>query len=431
MTLLIAILLLSAGAAALVLTPMLRRPPSAEGEVPLLLYRDQLDELKRDHAAGRLTDAALAAATVEVQRRLLKAKAAKPISWVRRKALAVPVVVLVTAVPLGVYLSLGQPALKDRPLSTRAAEIAPLTAAVQAIAEARKTLAAQPLDPMNWLRLSGLLLQREETQEALALLGEARQKFPGLAVFPSAQGEALTRIGQGLVTGEAEGAFRAALVLDPSDARARYYLALAAEQRGAREEALAAVEALLADGPADAPWRATVAAAQARLRQALNLPPVMASGDLPSDPATQAMIRGMVDRLAARLQEQPDDLAGWQRLAQARSVLGETEAAIAAHRQIVRLAPQSVEALLGLARVLFPPEASGSGPIPAEVTELMGRVLVLDPNQPEALWFAGLTAAQQGDKAVALAHWRRLLALLPPDAPPRAQLQREIDRLAP
>ena len=39
------------------------------------------------------------------------------------------------------------------------------------------------------------------------------------------------------------------------------------------------------------------------------------------------MIRTMVQRLADRLAENPDDRAGWQRLARAYEVLGETEKA--------------------------------------------------------------------------------------------------------
>ena len=42
------------------------------------------------------------------------------------------------------------------------------------------------------------------------------------------------------------------------------------------------------------------------------------------------MIRGMVDRLAARLQEHPDDIEGWRRLARVWEVLGEPEKAAAA-----------------------------------------------------------------------------------------------------
>jgi cytochrome c-type biogenesis protein CcmH len=39
------------------------------------------------------------------------------------------------------------------------------------------------------------------------------------------------------------------------------------------------------------------------------------------------MIRGMVDRLAARLEQNPDDKEGWVRLAHAYDVLGEADKA--------------------------------------------------------------------------------------------------------
>jgi cytochrome c-type biogenesis protein CcmH len=46
------------------------------------------------------------------------------------------------------------------------------------------------------------------------------------------------------------------------------------------------------------------------------------------------MIRGMVERLAARLQDNPDDLEGWRRLARAYQVLGDTAKASAAQARI-------------------------------------------------------------------------------------------------
>ena len=52
----------------------------------------------------------------------------------------------------------------------------------------------------------------------------------------------------------------------------------------------------------------------------------------------QTMIRTMVQRLADRLQENPDDLSGWQRLARAYEVLGETEKAKDAHARVEALA---------------------------------------------------------------------------------------------
>jgi cytochrome c-type biogenesis protein CcmH len=47
---------------------------------------------------------------------------------------------------------------------------------------------------------------------------------------------------------------------------------------------------------------------------------------MPAD-QRQAMIRGMVDRLASRLEAKGDDVEGWLKLIRAYSVLAETEKA--------------------------------------------------------------------------------------------------------
>jgi cytochrome c-type biogenesis protein CcmH len=58
------------------------------------------------------------------------------------------------------------------------------------------------------------------------------------------------------------------------------------------------------------------------------------------------MIRGMVDGLAARLEQQPDDPEGWRMLARSWTVLGEAERAAAAYARLAALLPQgSVERL--------------------------------------------------------------------------------------
>src|SRR3546814_4680303 len=56
-----------------------------------------------------------------------------------------------------------------------------------------------------------------------------------------------------------------------------------------------------------------------------------------------AMIRGMVDRLADKLKAEPDDVDGWLRLARARDVLGDHDAAREALQQAVTRQPRSEE----------------------------------------------------------------------------------------
>jgi cytochrome c-type biogenesis protein CcmH len=59
-------------------------------------------------------------------------------------------------------------------------------------------------------------------------------------------------------------------------------------------------------------------------------PQDVAAAQAMSPEERQAMIRGMVDRLAARLEQSPNDKEGWTRLAHAYDVLGEKEKAQAA-----------------------------------------------------------------------------------------------------
>jgi cytochrome c-type biogenesis protein CcmH len=54
----------------------------------------------------------------------------------------------------------------------------------------------------------------------------------------------------------------------------------------------------------------------------------------------QAMIRAMVERLATRLEANPDDAEGWQRLAKAYRVLGETQKAEEAASRAALAKPQ-------------------------------------------------------------------------------------------
>ena len=60
---------------------------------------------------------------------------------------------------------------------------------------------------------------------------------------------------------------------------------------------------------------------------------IEAAGEM-SPEERMAFIRSMVERLAGKLAENPDDIAGWERLVRAYGVLGETDKAIAAQTRL-------------------------------------------------------------------------------------------------
>lgn len=139
-----------------------------------------------------------------------------------------------------------------------------------------------------------------------------------------------------------------------------------------------------------------------------------------------AMVRGMVDRLAERLRENPNDADGWLRLARAREVLGEAEPAREALRQAVAVAPQRVDARLALAFNLAGPTVTSRDPLPAEAAAEFGRVLEQAPDHPQALWFVGRSAYESGNNAAASVACNRLLAQLPPESPEAKELTQRL-----
>ncbi|HEY6259387.1 MAG TPA: c-type cytochrome biogenesis protein CcmI, partial [Xanthobacteraceae bacterium] len=122
--------LMTAMAMFAVLWPLARSREVPRSGNDLAVYRDQLEEIARDRAAGQIGEAEAAAAKVEVSRRLIGAADAEASApgpapatrWHRRLVTAVALAVL----PLGatgLYLEVGSPELPGQPLSARAADV--------------------------------------------------------------------------------------------------------------------------------------------------------------------------------------------------------------------------------------------------------------------------------------------------------------------
>ena len=146
--------------------------------------------------------------------------------------------------------------------------------------------------------------------------------------------EALIALDGGKVGEEAVAQLNAVLKIAPGDARARFYLALSLEQQGKRAEAFQAFQAIRKDAPADAPYLELVDRHIAATDPSKPAPPAEAAAPGNPDAADvaaaegmsgadrQQMIMGMVETLAARLQNEPDNFEGWMRLVRSYGVLG-------------------------------------------------------------------------------------------------------------
>ena len=137
-----------------------------------------------------------------------------------------------------------------------------------------------------------------------------------------------------------------------------------------------------------------------------------------SPAAQQAMIENMVSGLAIKLQSNPQDAQGWAMLGRSYAVLGQNDKAIDAYDRAHQLKPDDPGIALAEAAALLA-DRKLEDPVPQRAVALLKVVTTQQPDQPMALWFLGLAAAQQRDFAQARDDWTHLLRVMPADAPER------------
>jgi len=516
--------------------------PGARADYELEVCRAQLLELERDLERGVVTRDEVEAAKLEIQRRMLaadagrKAKAAAAASPLDR---ALPAILgaLLPLAALGLYAWLGNPGAtgtSPRPVAERAApgQAQGDQPDIQTmITRLKGRLAEQPKDIDGWITLGQTYMAISQYPEAIGAFDRALEIRGDLPFVNAARGEALVFAAQGQITPEARAAFEKTLEADAGEPRARFYLAMAAEQDGEPRKALEGLAALLSDAPPGADWaeavrrRATALAEQLGEDPAAVLPaaPVVAAApggagsaaETAADPAElaaklaenpkdyqgwialarlraaagdeegartalqsgveaypgapfvqqqfqqaaaelglengasaprgpsaddiqaaktmseddqQAMIRGMVEGLAERLENEPDDIEGWRMLARSYDVLGEPGKAAEVHQRLIALLPEDAAPRVAYAEALI---AAGNptAPPPPEAVAALEQALELDEANPDALFHLGEAARRKGDATSAGLYWQRLLDQLPPGSDERAWLQKRIDGL--
>jgi len=345
--------LMTVAAVFAVLWPLGRRYPSEVGGSEASVYRDQLAEIDRDLAGGQIGAAEAEAARVEISRRLLaaadpRAGVAAGQSRLLRRAVAVVALVGIPVAALALYLPLGSPQLGDFPIAARSHAPDGKQPLVNLVAQVEAHLEKNPTDGRGWTVLAPVLARLGRYDDAvrawrnsIAYAGDSSERRADL-------GEALMAAAGGVVTAEAKAEFERALAMNADEVKASYFLGLAAEQDGRTDDAVSIWKAMLAKAPPDAPWRPLVQAALSRAggvaAPALS-DDTMAAAKGMSDADRSAMIHGMVDRLAARLKQNGDDVEGWLRLVRAYLVMGEREKAVSARADALQAVANDAERL--------------------------------------------------------------------------------------
>lgn len=338
---------MTAATLAIIALPFVRRTTAGAGGDDVAVYKDQLQEIERDHASGQIGDEEAEAARTEVSRRLLKAAHGRrtapedaPAAGIRRARAATLALSLIVALvtSAGLYYRLGSPweALPKQAAQGKGPggmSLGQMIAAVEAHIQANPNdgRSYEVLAPV-YMRIGRFDDAANAWRKAIALLGDTAIREGGL-------GEALVGLSDGVVTDGAKAAFDKALALDPTSVPARYYKALAALQDGRRDDARKMWSDMLASAAPDAPWAAPVRRALAELdgkaapdaADVAPSPPAapgptgkdVAAAEQMTKAQRMEMINSMVARLADRLKQNGADPEGWARLVRAYGVLGD------------------------------------------------------------------------------------------------------------
>lgn len=142
----------------------------------------------------------------------------------------------------------GLPSAPAKPAAERAPGPTPFTMA-------RKELFGQFNADAAWLNLSEGYRARGDTRGAVDIIRSGLRKNPNSAVLWLGLADALVVHGGGMVTPAARMAFERAAVLAPDHPAPRLFYGMALARSGQFDDAEKEWRALLADSPADAPWR--------------------------------------------------------------------------------------------------------------------------------------------------------------------------------
>jgi cytochrome c-type biogenesis protein CcmH len=120
----------------------------------------------------------------------------------------------------------------------------------------------------------------------------------------------------------------------------------------------------------------------------------------------------LVQKVKDHLRENPDDARGWFMLGRTYLSLQQYSEAVTALQRSYDLTPEEPAVLLALADALA---MTQDGSMEGEAEHLVNLALKLVPEDPTALWLAGLAAEQGGRNREAFDYWMSLLPLLKED----------------
>jgi cytochrome c-type biogenesis protein CcmH len=144
-----------------------------------------------------------------------------------------------------------------------------------------------------------------------------------------------------------------------------------------------------------------------------SVPPAATASSSDAASAEQRRVEGNVAALAKRLEQNPNDAAGWQMLANSYTTMEKYSEASAAFAKATALKPDDADLLASYAFALA--MANGRR-LAGQPAELLRQALKVDPENPKALQLAGSAAYEARNYQGAVTYWVKLQQKTPPDS---------------
>jgi cytochrome c-type biogenesis protein CcmH len=341
-----------------------------------VVYQDQIDEINKDVNRGLLNREEGTALEIEIRKRFEKAESEglnqghdNILITKASVFICTLLIVIVPLITLSTYNYLGSPTRPDLPFAARqlptpvkTGNVKTADVEINKLANAlKKRMESNPEKVDGWLLLGRTLSTLKRFSEASDAFKRAFTIEPSNAQIAVSIAETLFMERGGVFDGESRKYLKQALELNPREYKALYYIGLNFARQNNYREAIQTWVDLVAISPKEAPWLSNVRQQLAEVASKGNLtiskfvprlkPTEKKTTLIPRGPSQsdikaaqemsnedrQAFIRSMVQSLADRLKEKPNDLNGWKRLARAYRVLGETKKAEQAEMRIKKL----------------------------------------------------------------------------------------------
>ena len=259
--------------------------------------------------------------------------------------------------------------------------------------------------------------------------------------------QAIVRQAKGQITPEAKQLISKALEENPSDPGANFLSGLASSQIGNEKKAFDIWVKLYKNTSMNDPWMENL---EINIRTAANnigisddilekhlSKNIIMNPNINDEQINEMMslnekdqnarIDQMVKQLANRLTKKKEDLNGWLRLYNAYKVLNESKKAVNALKTAIKISPDNIKLKLILLKELLP--ASTKPNFTKEIESLITDILLLNPNNIDALFFKGLFALKNGNKINAIKIWQFLIEKLPKNSVMKLEILKKLNEI--